>query len=99
MVVVFFVRATSLLPLIFTHFLSLLLPFISVEFLGYLNKTCSAGATSAATYGNTAGPILRSGSAGKQWKEFIMDVVAVTPDGDDLVTIKTFFPAKFGEPL
>ena len=73
-------------------------PFSSgaADFLGYLNKTCSAG-TLTSPYGPTAGPVLR-GEA-KLWNQWTFDVVGQTPEGDDLVTINTFFPGNRGEPL
>jgi len=41
-----------------------------------------------------AGPILRAASAGKQWKQWEFKVVGQAPDGSDLVTIHTYYPAQ-----
>jgi len=41
-----------------------------------------------------AGPVLRAASAGKQWKEWVFEVVGQAPDGSDLVTIHTYYPAQ-----
>jgi len=41
-----------------------------------------------------AGPVLRAASDGKQWKEWVFEVVGQAPDGSDLVTIHTYYPAQ-----
>ena len=69
----------------------------AVELLGYLNKTCQAGTKSKA-YGPTCGPVLRTASDGKRWKEWTITVVGQV-DGNDLVTIENFYPAGAGAPL
>ena len=69
----------------------------AADFLGYLNKTCSVG-TLTRVYGPTVGPVLL-GEAKQQWRQWTFDVVGQTPEGDDLVTVKTFFPGNRGKPL
>jgi hypothetical protein len=64
--------------------------------MGYLNKTCNAG-TISPTYGPTVGPVLR-GAESKRWAEWAFTGVGQSPEGLDLVTIKTFYPGG-GEPL
>jgi hypothetical protein len=63
--------------------------------MGYLNKTCSSG-TLTSTYGPTVGPVLR-GVADKRWAQWTFPVVGQSPDGDDLVTMKTFYPGDRGK--
>lgn len=66
-------------------------------FLGYLNKTCSAGTTTT-VYGPTVGPVLRSEDS-ERWEQWTMNVVGQSPVGDDLVTIETSYPSGRGKPL
>lgn len=68
------------------------LSFTTAEWLGFFNRTCSAGTLNPRTYGPTAGPWLRtfSNPNGDSWRQYIIDVVGQTEDGDDLVSIKSY---------
>jgi hypothetical protein len=77
--------------------------------MGYKNKTCVAlprrqvyGATAGRS---TAGPVLLRSQFrndtryfGKPWTEWIFTVVDTTPEGDQLVTIQAYWPARHGAP-
>jgi len=69
------------------------------KYLKVLNRTCSAGTANRAAYGDTAGPVLRSAVPGKPWGQFILKVIGHSPEGDILVTMKTFYPSNKGKPL
>jgi hypothetical protein len=57
-------------------------------FMGYLNKTS-----------DSCGPLLRSASSGDTWTTFTLTKVGMSPQGDDLVEIKTYYPASSNKPL
>lgn len=65
--------------------------------MGYFNKTCSAG-TATAAYAATVGPALR-GARSERWERWSFTVVGLSPEGDDLVTIRTAYPSGRGTPL
>lgn len=59
----------------------------SPEFLGFNNKSCSAGVPPASkTYGNTVGPLLRSSGVSSNWRTWSVDVKSKKGDR----TIVTF---------
>ena len=61
----------------------------NVTYLGFNNRTCSAGVTSN-TYVGTVGPLLRSSSVSKNWSTWTVDVVEELTDRT-IVTIKNDF--------
>jgi hypothetical protein len=65
--------------------------------MGYLNKTCAEGTIHPPSYGPTAGPVLR-GAAYERWAQWTFTVVGQSPEGNDLVTIETFYPSGRGKP-
>jgi len=74
--------------------------------MGYMNQTCAAGrpaagtaSGAAATYGPTVRPVLRSAVL-ERWEQWRVTVVGRSPEGDDLVTLKTSYPyGRGGAPL
>lgn len=64
----------------------------TAEWLGFFNRTCSAGTLNPPEYGPTAGPWLRTFSSpnSPSWRQYIIDVVGQTKNGDDLVSIKSY---------
>ena len=60
----------------------------SSEFIGFNNKTCSAGVPPVSNvYGNTVGPMLRSSGVSANWRTWVVDVVSKKTDRT-IVTIK-----------
>jgi len=70
----------------------------AAEFLGFLNKTCSAG-TAAANYGSTAGPVLRTTADGTQWKQWEFKVLT-KPDAQGAITVTAtnYYPLSGKQP-
>ena len=61
------------------------------EYIGFNNKTCSAGVPPVSkTYGDTVGPLLRSSGVSKNWRTWTVDVVKKMTDRS-IVTIKNDF--------
>ena len=61
------------------------------EYIGFDNKTCSAGVPPVSkTYGDTVGPLLRSSGVSKNWRTWTVDVVKKMTDRS-IVTIKNDF--------
>jgi hypothetical protein len=60
--------------------------------MGYLDNTC---ASTASSYGPTAGPVLRGDKRYAQWT---FTVVGQSPKGNDLVTMETSYPGGSGKP-
>lgn len=67
--------------------------------MGYYNRTCAAGTTSAVRYGPTAGPALRSSTRTDTWAQWTADVVGADPAGNPVVTWHSFFPLSGASPL
>ena len=61
----------------------------NVPYLGFNNRTCSAGVTTN-TYVGTVGPLLRSSRVSKNWSTWTVDVVEELTDRT-IVTIKNDF--------
>ena len=69
-----------------------------LTYMGYLNKTCSAGPSDSVS-GATAGPLLRSSSTGNSWTMFTLKKVGKGGKKEDLVEIHTYYPASGKKPL
>ena len=54
--------------------------------MGHVNETCDAGTTSAMPW------LLRQNEENKRWQQWSMTVVGQSPEGEDLVTIRTSYP-------
>ncbi len=60
-------------------------------YLGYLNKTCTAG--TGHPYGHTVGPVLRSQSNGHMgWKTWNITYIGPGPSGTHHVKISNYYP-------
>ena len=67
------------------------------EYLGFNNKTCSAGTPpKSKVYGDTVGPLLRNYFDSKQWKTWDMDVLSSNTTSA-VVTLMNYYTGK-GEP-
>ena len=74
-------------------------PPYAVASLGFLNKTCTAG-TSAAYYGATVGPVLRSAAVGQRWRQWTLRVLAfASKSGRFTASVATYYPPSATAPL